>query len=44
MVVKELGSVDAWKTAISVKDRLVVLDCYADWCGPCKMISPVLEK
>ena len=33
-----------FEAEVEQADRLVVIDLYADWCGPCKMLAPVMEE
>lgn len=29
---------------VQSSDKTVLLDFYADWCGPCRMVGPLVEQ
>ena len=35
---------DTYEDEVMKAEGTVLVDFYADWCGPCKMLGPVIEE
>ena len=43
MAVTQLGK-DNFDAVVSASDVPVLIDFYADWCGPCHMLAPIIDE
>ena len=35
---------DTYEAEVMKAEGTVLVDFYADWCGPCKMMAPVIDE
>ena len=35
---------DNFENEVINSEKITIVDFYADWCGPCKMMSPIIDR
>jgi thioredoxin 1 len=38
------GTLENFKELVATQDKVILIDFYAEWCGPCRNLSPILDQ